>query len=78
MFKIKKRREVLVDKNNVNDVVMSATSNGVTGFRIGNCGWMKAPNCYFVAFASTLKQYAAIMEDLNNKEIKILPESVGY
>ena len=78
MFKIKKRHEVLVDKNNVNDVVMSATSNGVTGFRIGNCGWLKAPDCYFIAFTATLKQYASIMEDLNNKEIKILPESVGY
>jgi hypothetical protein len=57
---------------------MEATSNGITNFRIGNCGWAKAPNCYFVAFYATRDQYVKTMENLNDKHVKILPESTGY
>ena len=78
LIKIKKNYEVLVEKENVNDVVMEATSNGITNFRIGNCGWAKAPNCYFVAFYATRDQYIKTMENLNDKHVKILPESTGY
>lgn len=77
-LKIRRDFEVLVNKRDVTNVIMEATANKITNFKIGNCGWKKAPNCYFVVFHATQDQYIKTMENLNKKHVKILPESTGY
>ena len=47
-------------------------------FAIGNCGWAKAPECWFIRFNSTETNWVKILKEFVNREIKLNPVTTGY
>ena len=44
----------------------------------GNCGWAKAPNCWFVIFRCSDYVWYKMLVKMKECKITLLPEYVGY
>ena len=45
---------------------------------MGNCGWAKAPNCWYVHLSCSDKMWYSILEKLSEEKVELLPETTGY
>lgn len=73
-----KERKFLVDAKDVLETVrVIQRFRWIPSAEVGNCGWAKAPDCWFVYFRCTDKTYAKILAAIYNKGIKLLSDLVG-
>lgn len=77
-----KTRQILVDRSQVCDIldIMELDCDiPSSSIHVGNCGWKKAPNCYFIhtCWISDEKWFNCLRE-FNRKGITLLPETTGY
>jgi len=85
-----KHRSLLVDEKDVTkvlDVFNSCKSQNMlfwwveTWFQnlhIGNCGWAKAPTCWYISFEVPDRMWYKILQNLAVRGVTILPETIGY
>ena len=75
-FTVKERHFIVEEKNmiEVMKMVQSAKSNGYyTGaMEVGNCGWAKEPNAWFIHTNLTKLQWGALLQDCKNKKYQIV------
>ena len=45
---------------------------------MGNCGWAKAPSCWFFHFLISDYKWYQLLKRFKEEEINLLPETIGY
>ena len=79
-----KYRHLLVDASELTKALQVLSKNHVTclpldgNLKVGNCGWAKAPDCWFVTFTVNNKKYVEILKEFKKNNISLLPETTGY
>ena len=76
-----KKREFLINEKDVTEVISIINKNSIAffmGMQAGNCGWALAPECWYIRFPATNKQYVKILKEIARKNIELLPETTGY
>jgi hypothetical protein len=77
-------RDILVDEIQLTKVIKILDNNGLTWespfahLRMGNCGWKKAPSCWFVNLYCTDGKWARVLKEFKENGIHLLPETTGY
>ncbi len=80
-FKKRRRLDFLVDISDIEKVLKVLQEYGLaesmipTNLRIGNCGWGKAPNCYYVSLMISLEEIENVVKSMRESDITFLPES---
>lgn len=74
----KKRREFLVNEEDVLKVITILNNHKIFENQSGNCGWAKAEKCWFVAFWCTRSVYIKILQSIAESDVTLLPETTGY
>ena len=78
---IRRRCELIIEKENVTDILDIINKHTSESVRIGTCGWIDQPSKWFIMFDSTEGVWIDIKMDLrkgNFKEIKeTLKDSFG-
>lgn len=78
LFELAKDRDICVDLADLQKVMEVLGKHFVTA-RVGNCGWAKAPTCYFVIYHVNDGVDNQIANELFEAGVKILdPNVVGY
>ena len=76
------RMKILVDIEQIEEVIKVLNRyNCDKSLKIGNCGWEKAPNCYYVIFNVNDDEVdlECLIDYMRNRGIVFLPESTtGY
>ena len=76
---IKTRREILVNEDMVQKALVVLNDHGIfTNLSISNCGWAKAPDCWFIHCDASEETWVSVLEDFVKDGVKILPETTGY
>lgn len=84
MFNIfRKQRNILVDFEDLANVLNILDKHDLTwqylaDLKIGNCGWKKAPNCWFVHVRATNKTWISVLRSIKQNNITLLDETTGY
>lgn len=79
----RERRRILVDKSNVGDILeiiykLGLQNDGLINLAIGNCGWAKAPDCYYIYVTLNDRYYYKFMRYVKDNDIELLPETTGF
>lgn len=79
----RKRREMFIDKSELVTVLEVLNKHEITyadlaNLKMGNCGWAKAPNCWFIMFSANDRTWYQILKEFKVKNITLLPETVRY
>lgn len=75
----KKHRELLVNGEELRKAMAVLTACDYQSAKVGNCGWAKAPNVYFLFFDATNKVYNDICMKMNKYGVELLDDKVvGY
>lgn len=79
----RERRKILVHKKHIGDIVeiiykMGLQQEGLINFTIGNCGWAKAPDCYYIYITLNDRYYFKFLKMVKDYGINLLPETIGY
>lgn len=45
---------------------------------MGNCGWAKAPDCWYIHLSCSDSMWYSILRRLKEEEVELLPETTGY
>jgi hypothetical protein len=45
---------------------------------IGNCGWAKAPNAWYLHFKISNKAWTKALQIMADNKLQLLPETTGY
>lgn len=71
---------ILVNKEDVIKVIDIVNKSGYfpPRFQVGNCGWAKAPDCWYVVCTLAIWRYDKAMKMLAEAGIEILPPTTGY
>ena len=81
VFKKRRHLDFLVDISDIEKVLKVLQEYGLaestipTNLRIGNCGWAKAPNCYYVSLIIPLEEVENVVKSMRESNITFLPES---
>ena len=79
LFDIKKDRYLLVNLNQIQTALTVLKECGYIKATVCNCGWAKAPLCYFMRVSVTDKQFEDICRKMNKYGVKLLDDkTVGY
>lgn len=85
-----KKRHILVNEKHVttaidivntvigDHILVAAALMNYCNFSVGCCGWAKAPECWFIDFVATDKDWYTMCYHFKQKGVEILPETVGY
>lgn len=73
-----KWRSILVDESELVDMLKILDKLDVGPICMGNCGWQKAPDCWYVDFQAFDETYYNILEEMVENEVHMLPETTGY
>ena len=79
----RERRRILVTKKDIGDIFeivyeMGLQLDGHVNLAIGNCGWQKAPDCYYVLVTLNDKYYNIFLKNIKERNIELLPETIRY
>ena len=86
-----KRRSILVDYSQLNvalkalDEVQNERINKLGGLspidffdlHVANCGWKKAPDCWFISWHATEKTWYRCLHAFKKYGVYLLPETTG-
>lgn len=76
-----RRHELLIDVSDLTTMMKLLDDHNFTGRRkviFGNCGWGKAPNCWYVIFTCNDKEWYEMLPEMKERKITLLPEYIGY
>ena len=77
----RKRRQILIDESEVTKTILVLQEFGINindTIAVGNCGWAKAPKCWFIVAHINDKTWYKILQKIKDAEITLLPETTGY
>ena len=74
-----KEHELLIDVTNVAKT-LEVVNKYIDPWKVttANCGWAKAPHCWFVYFKCSDEKWYRILQGLKNKNIELYPPYIGY
>ena len=79
-----KYRHMLVDASELTKALQVLNKLNISclpsegNMKVGNCGWAKAPDCWFITFNATNRKYVDILKEFKKNNIHLLPETTGY
>ena len=76
-----RRHELLIDVSDLTTMMKILNNHNLTNRQkviFGNCGWGKAPNCWFILFRCNDKDWYEMLPEMKESKVTLLPEYVGY
>ena len=74
---VKRRHSLLVDYDQLSLTISCLSSLDIFQITTGNCGWAKAPNCYFVNFTISDEKWYNLLDEFKKEGVVLLPETTG-
>lgn len=77
----RKFRSILIDESDVTKTILILQEFDINidgNIHVGNCGWAKAPTCWFINAYINDKTWYQVLQKIAAANIELLPPTTGY